>query len=543
MRNVFLVLLISLITINVEAQSFIEAQKVVASDRFLTSFFGNDIAISGDYAIIGEFGDGLDSTGTNAFASAGAAYIFKKDANGDWYEIKKLVANDRTDGANLGFSVHIDGDYAIVGARSDSEGLTGQAVINQAGSAYIFKKDAGGTDNWGLIKKLVASDRGVQDYFGNSVHLKGDYAIVGARLEQDDAAGQNPINAAGSAYIFKKDEGGTDNWGEVKKVVASDRGNTANFGYRVFITADYAVITAPFEEKDASGQNSALEAGAVYILGKNAGGADNWGEVQKIVASNRATSDWFGYSVDVFNDYMVIGAARKNDVTNSFTKAGAAYLFQKDANGIWNEIKILEGSSADEEDYFGESVAINENYIAIGAIREDDDMTLGGNYNDAGAVYIFKKEEGGVDNWGEFQKITNSDRDDFDYFGASVCFDGNNLMVGTTRERLDGNGMNDQFSAGAAYVFKLGFPTSTHQKINDVDLKTYPNPVQNTLTIENSEIVEQVTIYNSIGQPVCQVFDNNTQVLVDVSDLPKGLYIIEVQQKNGQSVAKQFIKL
>lgn len=542
MRNVFLVLIISLITINLEAQHFNEEQKIVASDRFLTSFFGNDIAISGDYAIIGEFGDGLDSTGTNAFASAGAAYIFKKDANGDWNEVKKLIANDRTDGANLGFSVHIDGDYAIVGARSDSEGLTGQATINQAGSAYIFKKDAGGTDNWGLVKKLVASDRSVQGYFGNSVHLKDDYAIVGARLEQDDAAGQNPINAAGSAYIFKKDEGGTDNWGEVKKVVASDRGNIANFGYRVFITTDYAVITAPFEEKDISGQTPVLEAGAVYVLEKNAGGTDNWGEVQKIVASNRATSDWFGYSVDIFNDYMVIGAARKNDVTNSFIKAGAAYLFQKDANGTWNEIKILEGSSADEEDYFGESVAINEDYIAIGAIREDDDMTIGGTYNDAGAVYIFKKNEGGVNNWGEFQKITNSDRDDFDYFGASVCFDGNNLMVGTTRERLDANGTNDQFSAGAAYVFELGFPNSTSPIINNFDLKIYPNPVQSNLNISSEEVFQTAIIYNLIGQPIRQFSIQNTQVEINVSDLSKGTYILQLITKNGQSVTKQIIK-
>jgi len=115
------------------------------------------------------------------------------------------------------------GDYAIVGAYAEDEDTNGANTLSNAGSAYIFKKDQGGTDNWGQVKKIVSSDRGASDFFGISVSIDGEYAIVGASTEDHDANGANTISNAGSAYIFKKDQGGTDNWGQVKKIVSSDR--------------------------------------------------------------------------------------------------------------------------------------------------------------------------------------------------------------------------------------------------------------------------------------------------------------------------------
>ena len=66
-----------------------------------------------------------------------------------------------------------------------------------AGAAYIFKRDQGGADNWGQVKKITASDGAAGDYFGVSVSISGDTVVVGAAKDDD-----NGIDAS-SAYVFK----------------------------------------------------------------------------------------------------------------------------------------------------------------------------------------------------------------------------------------------------------------------------------------------------------------------------------------------------
>ena len=106
---------------------------------------------------------------------------------------------------------------------------------------------------WNQIEKVVASDRAIADQFGVRVCISGDYAIIGAFAEDEDEAGENNMAFAGSAYIFKND--GTGNWTEVQKIVASDRGSSDHFGYSVGISGSYAVIGARWEDHDAEGNN------------------------------------------------------------------------------------------------------------------------------------------------------------------------------------------------------------------------------------------------------------------------------------------------
>jgi spore coat protein U-like protein len=106
----------------------------------------------------------------------------------------------------------------VVGAYQEDEDASGANTLGNAGSAYIFYKDQGGTDNWGQVKKIVASDRATNDYFGYSVSINGNIVVVGAYQEDEDASGANTTSNAGSAYIFYKDQGGVDNWGQAKKL-------------------------------------------------------------------------------------------------------------------------------------------------------------------------------------------------------------------------------------------------------------------------------------------------------------------------------------
>jgi len=114
---------------------------------------------------------------------------------------QKIVASDRAGGDWFGWSVSISGDYAMVGAPYEDHDVTGGNVLSNAGSAYIFKRSG---ITWTEETKLVASDRQQDDYFGVSVSISGDYAIVGAPYEDHDFSGANYMSAAGSAYIFRR---------------------------------------------------------------------------------------------------------------------------------------------------------------------------------------------------------------------------------------------------------------------------------------------------------------------------------------------------
>ena len=206
LKSFFLVALFC-VGISTHAQTVEELMKLVPqtitnSDRAAGDEFGRSVAISGDYAIIGAYLEDEDASGDNTRADAGSAYIFKRNA-GTWSLQQKIVASDRTAGDYFGWSVAISGDYAIVGAYDEDEDDAGANTLSDAGSAYIFNRN--GT-TWSQQQKIVASDRAAGDQFGWSVAISGDYAILGAFSEDHDAAGANTLSGAGSAYIFLNQE-------------------------------------------------------------------------------------------------------------------------------------------------------------------------------------------------------------------------------------------------------------------------------------------------------------------------------------------------
>ena len=156
----------------------------------------------------------------------------------------------------------MSGDYVIVGAFGEEDG----SFFSNAGAAYIFKKDEGGADNWGELTKIVSSDRAAHDWFGTGVAISDDYAVVGAYQEDEDETGTNYLNSAGSSYIFKRDEGGADNWGQVQKIVSSDRAAYGDFGYDVAISGDYILVGDYSANLDADGNNYKGAAGTAYFF-------------------------------------------------------------------------------------------------------------------------------------------------------------------------------------------------------------------------------------------------------------------------------------
>ena len=343
-------------------------------------------------------------------------------------EIKKLVASDAEADDWFGRSVSVSGDTVIVGANFEDHPGAVFFIVN-GGAAYVYQRNHGGADSWGEVKKLIASDSQPHDHFGHAVAVSGDTAIVGARSE--DTGGSN----AGAAYVFQRDQGGPDNWGEVTKLTAADAHAGDEFGRSVAVSGNTILVGALAE--DAAG----IDAGAVYVFERNEGGADNWGQVAKLTASDAQTEDFFGVSVAVSGDNVIVGASSE-DAGGS--DAGAGYVFQRNQGGAdsWGEVTKLTASDAQNGDFFGASVAVEGDSAIVGASSED----AGG--SNAGAGYVFQRDEGGANNWGEVTKLTASDAQPEDEFGASVAISGASAIVGAPVEAVGGP------FAGAAYAFE-----------------------------------------------------------------------------------------
>ncbi len=166
------------------------------------------------------------------------------------HEIRKLLASDAQAYDYFGRSVAVSGDTAIVGAHEEDAGG------NRAGAAYVFQRNQGGADNWGQVTKLTASDPQVDGYFGGSVTISGDTVIVGST-----GAKAGGIRT-GAAYVFQRNEGGIDKWGEVKKLTASDAQAGDNFGLSVAVSGDTIIVGAAGAGYISSATRAARTTGA-----------------------------------------------------------------------------------------------------------------------------------------------------------------------------------------------------------------------------------------------------------------------------------------
>jgi hypothetical protein len=455
-------------TVNTFAQSWNQIIKITASNngsssaRSVDDNFAYSVAISGNYAIVGAFQEDSDANGLNNVFDAGAAYILFNNA-GSWVQIKKITAPVRALGDVFGISVAINGDYAVVGAFHESHDASESNFVQNAGSAYIFKKDEGGTDNWGQVRKITASTRSEVDQFGTSVSVSGEYIIVGAFNEDEDPDELSTLSDAGSAYVFKRDAGGTENWGQIKKICAGIRGADDWFGVSVSISGSYAIVGAYREDEDALEANTVSGSGSAYVFKKDEGGTDNWGQVKKITAAIRASNDNFGSSVSIDGDYIIVGAPSESEdasEANSLNSAGAAYIFKKDQGGTdnWGQLTKLVPAIRATDDFFGFSVSISGSLAISGALGESEDASEANTLNRAGGAYIFRKNQNGPDTWGQEQKIVATSRASDDEFGVSVSVSGAFAIVGARYEDEDALDANTISNAGAAYIFETDDP-------------------------------------------------------------------------------------
>ncbi len=212
------------------------------------------------------------------------------------------------------------------------------------------------------VQKFLASDGAANDQFGFSVALDGDTALVGARL-----VGGGPVQGPGAAYVFTRDAMGI--WTEQVKLVASDADYGDRLGHSVALDGDTALVGTHYDFGSFSG--------ATYVFTRDAMGT--WAEQVKLVTSDAAASDQFGYSVALDGDTALVGTHDNVGIIDS----GATYVFTRDAMGTWTEQVKLVASDAAASDQFGISVALDGNTALVGA-RLDDDVGIS-----SGSAYVF----------------------------------------------------------------------------------------------------------------------------------------------------------
>ena len=317
--------------------------KLTPSDGKSKDYFGWSVSVDGDTAVIGAYAQ--DNNNSDSDYDCGAAYIFTR-SGGVWRQEAKLAAGGRA--THFGYAVSLSGDTALIGTQVPS---------GEKGIAYVFSRSASGWSQEAMLTP-EPEDREVNDHFGFAVSLDGDSALIGA---------YGMDSSKGVAYIFSRDETG---WSQQTKLIASDRNNSDEFGYAVAVEGDTARIAAPYDDDNGSGS------GSVYIFADSGSG---WSRQTKLTASDAAAGDQFGYTVSLSGDTALIGAPTNDD---NGTDSGSAYVFSYSGT-VWKQQTKLIASDTAQQDQFGHAVSLDGDTALIGAPHAD------GHDNGSGAVYFF----------------------------------------------------------------------------------------------------------------------------------------------------------
>jgi len=348
-------------------------------------------------------------------------------------EIDKLLAADGAPGDLFGFYVAIDGDTVVIGAALDDD------VPLSSGSAYVFVRNTAGAvcaetqtvDAWCQQQKLTADDAESGEQFGSRVALFGDTAVITAPRD-DNGSDDGTGYRAGSAYVFVRN--GTV-WSQQAKLRADDFSDEDRFGSSVAIFGEVVAIGA--HDEDTNG----IDAGAAYIFARS---GTVWTQEAKVVASDGASVDLFGTSVALSGDLLLVGANRHD---GNGEDSGAAYVFQRnledawcievEAYDPWCERAVLKADDGAAGDLFGRAVALHENTALIGAPG-------GGSGAYPGSAYVFGRVAGV---WTQQDKLTADDGFVDDGFAFSIGITGQTALI--TADTDDDNGLE----TGSTYIF------------------------------------------------------------------------------------------
>ena len=362
--------------------------------------FGYSVAISGNYCIVG---DHKSERGTGG-GDKGHAFIYERQRNGDWKQVKTLTGD--TDDDSFGYRVAISGNYCIVG-----DYLSQRGTATRKGHAFIYERQRNG--EWKQVKTLTGD---VNDkYFGISVAISGNYCIVG-----DSTSTRGGAGSKGHAFIYERQRNGE--WKQVKALTGD--ANDAAFGTSVAISGTYCNVGDPASKRGGAGSK-----GHAFIYERQRNG--EWKQVKTLTGD--VNDKYFGISVAISGNYCIVG-----DNEGNTGDKGHAFIYERERNGEWKQVKTLTGDT--DDDSYGISVAISGNYCIVG-----DHQGKGG--AKPGHAFIYERERNGE--WKQVKALTG-DVNDVD-FGISAAISGTYCIVGDP----DGDGGQGVAKPGHAFIYEL----------------------------------------------------------------------------------------
>jgi len=336
---------------------------------------------------------------------------------------------------SFGIAVDAIADYAVVGAPTASSNTA------KSGVAMIYQRVPGPTNTWVEWRRLQPATLTTNGRFGRAVAMTEERIAVAAT--SDDAGGSD----VGAVYIFERNFGGTNNWGESIRIVPTNFTMSAQFGLSVDLDGDLLAVGAPGVDVSGTG----VRAGAVLLFGRNQGGPDAWGEVKRWAPADAGSSNaLFGWSVALSGDQLVVGAPRYNTAGSATVKEGAVFFLSRDEGGpgVWGLSQTLTAVETNLSSEFGWEVSVDGDLLAVGA----PNMTAG-SVAMAGRVFIYEKIVG----TNAFALVQQLDRhtDAQRRFGHSISVSGNQIFIGAPHN-------SGAQHLGSAYLYERAGVGSTN---------------------------------------------------------------------------------
>lgn len=342
---------------------------------------GYSMAGYGNFLVAGAVKDVINST-----EDIGSIHLYKRDGD-DWKRTAMKIDPDIKFNGFFGGSVGISSTHIIVGAAYADDGAN-----TREGKTYIIPYDADGSI--GTATTLQPGDGAKDDYFGSSVAIDGDFAVIGARAK-DFGIVPNQIQGAGKVYIYQRNG---DTWIQAATLLAPDRAHSDQFGSSVVIAGDYLAVGSPQKRIDPYNQ-----AGKVYVYQRS---GSNWNLIKEITDDMPLNQEFFGSALCLKDNWLFIGGPSTSN------GVGFVSAYTINGNNVTFHSKI-EGSEPQLNNYFGNSIACLNNVLLIGAPGADVYAS-----RKQGKAYAFQL----VNNqWTERAILTSSQTEDHIRFGHSVA--------------------------------------------------------------------------------------------------------------------------
>jgi hypothetical protein len=522
MKKTKLLITILFLSFKAFSQNCYEDLMVVAQDRGQQDDFGGSVSVSGDYAVIAARWNDFDELGGDYKEKAGAVYVYQKYL-GKWTFLQKLVASDRIEKDGFGWSVDIDRDRIAVGAWNADTSTHGWGG---AGAAYIFKRNS--SNVWIEEQVIRASDGTLSDRFGAAIGISDSTIIVGAYGEEEDILGGNNIQNSGSAYVFELSSLGL--WYEKQKVTASDRFIKAKFGFPVSIDKNTILCGAT---GDLSNR------GAAYLFERNSSGF--FVQTKKIIADSAIANEYFGSSLDVDSNTIVVGTPSIAFVDSNAPfnySYGVVYTYHKNSLAGWDFEMKLKNKTPHLSRNFGTCIKLDYPYMIVSSLAGTGICGTDTSLN-TGVVYHYKHQ--GTNQWIETDKFIKKNGLRNDFFGHDIALDGNNVLIGDSREERDTSGQNLLSNAGAAYFYTAAsYNVGINENANPINFQLFPNPNKGVFNLQfDKELkINSLFITDINGRLIKEIIPQKTLTYEISFEGVSGVYFLNLITKSDRKTIK-----